>query len=856
MAVASGSATDGTPEHDNIIRTHLPSLSTDSITTTSFSVANDAYVNKVAIPRWIRGDKSVNEVNAEVLQRSSRACESCRQRKAKCTKDLPSCRACNDLQVSCYYVDGKIMRTKRELDDITLKAVEYEKLLRDLSTRVDEIDANRIRTTLEKVPICISSDDDLPGPAAVPSSDETGRDGPNNDIDYNWCTDFGSLGAVDCVAEDFNRNERSRASGYIGKGSELHWLQRLRIASGVTSIRPRDFDHPFHHDCDMEPSSTYETLAESYDGLSIVSLNYHLDNVGINVNETIDPYSIPPREYADMLLKAYLTSVHPYFPILGKITFMSQYRRFYDQSGVKPSDKWLAILNMVFAISAKYSYIARVNWVDNDKDHRVYFTRARELSMNGKTLFDHPDLQQVQIEGLIAFYFLTTEQINRSWRVSSIAIRSAIGLGINLSSKSTLTSDISKEVRCRVWWSLYTLEHVLCTMTGRPTCISGDVCLAPLPLPFDEDDFHLPNVSALLSNPVLRQQCITSLTTGLFSCIKQSAMYSPASIPCQTAKDYGARFGSRILESITPNSSLCFLYLTSLTSITQDIISRLYVSHARKPNLDENTITNGAAQVDIWLSNLPGEFNFTIEQTSQVFSKQRLHLACQFYTTRIYLSYPCLFLADRTKQHSTGSFHNRIAILCVESARHVLELILKQPNASEINVLSPWWCLLHVMVQATTVLLQELFFHAVHMPHEIAKIFKLTKKAIHWLLRMSNESSACHRAWELCDACMRHIAPHIGVEVDSLLDVAQNSLTKSSLSGLHNRSSITQMQLDISSSLPDMLYQPLPVQPLQEPNLGDAWIAPEPIQQDEALAYDLAREEIPPYLPNPYDMDL
>jgi hypothetical protein len=33
--------------------------------------------------------------------------------------------------------------------------------------------------------------------------------------------------------------------------------------------------------------------------------------------------------------------------------------------------------------------------------------------MNGEILFSHPDLQQVQVEGLIAFYLAASDQINR-----------------------------------------------------------------------------------------------------------------------------------------------------------------------------------------------------------------------------------------------------------------------------------------------------------------------------------------------------------------------------------------------------------------------------------------------------------
>jgi hypothetical protein len=43
----------------------------------------------------------------------------------------------------------------------------------------------------------------------------------------------------------------------------------------------------------------------------------------------------------------------------------------------------------------------------------VYMTRARLLSLNSEVLFSHPDLQQVQVESLIAFYLLASDQINR-----------------------------------------------------------------------------------------------------------------------------------------------------------------------------------------------------------------------------------------------------------------------------------------------------------------------------------------------------------------------------------------------------------------------------------------------------------
>jgi hypothetical protein len=50
--------------------------------------------------------------------------------------------------------------------------------------------------------------------------------------------------------------------------------------------------------------------------------------------------------------------------------------------------------------------------------------------------------------------------------------------------------DVEKEHRVRIWWSLYGLECSLNESTGRPSCISDRDISAPLPINFNEEDFH------------------------------------------------------------------------------------------------------------------------------------------------------------------------------------------------------------------------------------------------------------------------------------------------------------------------------------------------------------------------------
>ena len=218
-----------------------------------------------------------------------------------------------------------------------------------------------------------------------------------NSDDESAPSSIGSLEAIERVEEDLNRTEDTRATGYMGKNSEVTWMQRLRREAEQRA---------------KKEAGTYEPDPDNESDYALHSMSYHLDDMDISVPGPIQVYRMPPRELADKLFDDYLTSVHPFFPIISRPLFCAQYRTFFDQTA-RPGDKWLAILNLIFAISAKHAHLKQAPWRGEEHDHLVYLTRARILSMNGDVLFSHPDLQQVQVEGLISFYLLASDQINR-----------------------------------------------------------------------------------------------------------------------------------------------------------------------------------------------------------------------------------------------------------------------------------------------------------------------------------------------------------------------------------------------------------------------------------------------------------
>lgn len=358
-----------------------------------------------------------------------------------------------------------------------------------------------------------------------------------------------------------------------------------------------------------------------------------------------------------------------------------------------------------------------------------------------------------------------------------------MALGLHLRNVGASISDTSKEIRYRVWWSLYTLEHLLTIMTGRPSCVVDSSCTTPMPVPFDEGDFHKEEVARLIGTAVLRT---SSHAERIPANSNAEDVESTADSDTNDAHNETEPKMSRAeyLKSLPPCTSLYFLQLASLTSISKRMTVKLYSPEALQSPWasTEFTIKSLMLEIDSWFMNLPATYDFTSTQTSQCPISQRMGLAFLFYSTKIGITRPCLCRLDQpsSEDDKTYEFCNKTAAECVEAACHMLTLFPDSPDAVLLYRMSPWWCTLHYLMQAVTILLLELAFRAQHVPEKATMVSKAAKKALDWLSTLSKTNMASERAWKLCDGFLRRLAPHIGINVndfpstedpDSLFDV-------------------------------------------------------------------------------------
>lgn len=202
---------------------------------------------------------------------------------------------------------------------------------------------------------------------------------------------------MDFVDEDFNRNAETQATGFIGEHSEIKWLHQLQ-----RSLERQD--------------SITGSSQDNAKTTSLSSANYFLDNSGPLVADNVALMERPSQVVADQLVNNYFSATHESFPFLGKGLFISQCRAFYSKANLRPGRRWMAVLNMVFAIGARYSCLASCHSHQKQDDyegHAIYFSRAWLLNTHDVASLSHPNLQQVQVEALASFYFLSIGQVNR-----------------------------------------------------------------------------------------------------------------------------------------------------------------------------------------------------------------------------------------------------------------------------------------------------------------------------------------------------------------------------------------------------------------------------------------------------------
>jgi hypothetical protein len=292
-------------------------------------------------------------------------------------------------------------------------------LLIDLSSELDDESKKKVHATLA------SFDEGTPPPAPthVQSHGKRARKASASHVtddaqsvtsadggEAHVSASVGSNEDLDFVQEDILNTDEAENTGYMGRNSQIQWLRALETKIEQPEGEPPDMPYG-------PPGATGEAFNQRAQALharqrhshgrqppdqdQFAGYYFYLDKSNINI-DVGDPHIIPSADVADRLFAYYKAVVHSPFLILDD-EFEAQLRVYFSRDQGSPTlfvfPKWKAVMNLVFAIGARYSHLIGAEWRADDHDHLIYMWRAVHLLQldNINTLVAQPDQALIQV---------------------------------------------------------------------------------------------------------------------------------------------------------------------------------------------------------------------------------------------------------------------------------------------------------------------------------------------------------------------------------------------------------------------------------------------------------------------------
>lgn len=238
--------------------------------------------------------------------------------------------------------------------------------------------------------------------AASSARDYAQRDEPETG-EFETHGDVGSTGSLDAVNTDTNKDEATRAFGFLGKSSVATWVQRAAQEADTVGAESGGFAPP-----------------SKEDKIPLTQATYHTTDADTKESEqgSVTATAWPTPSTAHLLVTSYFATTHDVFPVINKKEFLSRFRTFpREQQPVhelNADDKaWLCTLNAVLAIGAKHAQLVKAGHAADERDHGLYYRRAKMLGLGTQLLFTDAELKQTVCLALCALYLTANNQVNR-----------------------------------------------------------------------------------------------------------------------------------------------------------------------------------------------------------------------------------------------------------------------------------------------------------------------------------------------------------------------------------------------------------------------------------------------------------
>ncbi|ESZ98425.1 hypothetical protein SBOR_1206 [Sclerotinia borealis F-4128] len=495
------------------------------------------------------------------------SCDRCKKRRVRCIPTVEgSCQICLDAKVKCEFNAPRKKRIYGSHETLSKRFRVLEDLVEGLFPDKDTSD---IDVLYEIAAIYEVTLPDFAGDIKVPNEElfsqipkELAESPAHSEGSQQTMRHEPIVAAEKSVALSSVPQERlvptpaGRTSHYIGPSSSFGFVltSRSMVKEYVGNLRAVQPDHPsLELMADFAESRWSKALEpkvaeekHTAPGPADLERDARVPNRShvISVLTGKDPSGeaplsllVPAREVADVLTGSFFDRVHPNYMLFHRRSFEHRYDLMWSQLDIQVQDfepGWLCSVIMALVLGAQalephddtYLELIRryVVWVEE----HVYQLQCSSTLVNVQALL------------LLQLYQHNLSERNTAFMMLGAASRMAMNLGMHHEGAINDLDPIEREVRRRVWWTIYIHEHNACTILGRPCAIDDREVSACFP---DED--LLDGSACVPKNYVAEFVRLTKIMADT-----SRKMYPSSSIPAPNAEQLRVRIANQLLTEL------------------------------------------------------------------------------------------------------------------------------------------------------------------------------------------------------------------------------------------------------------------------------------------------------------------
>ncbi|KAF6805726.1 fungal specific transcription factor domain-containing protein [Colletotrichum sojae] len=397
------------------------------------------------------------------------ACSACRARKSRCDGARPSCSACVEQAIECVYAANSgasnALVPKQYLEQVENRLADVEEEI----SRLKRFVPGATSTPISKPHVIYPGNGSLRSMrcnfSESPFPDDSLHDGSISGISPD-ATD--GVGTIEYTSEDI--------WAYFGSSSNIAFTRIIR----------RTLSHLLHKtQKSLHSQTTTSPVRTAQQNILAVSRSETPVDDSFDsrrLETTIEACRLPPEPEVSRLVRRYFTDTGLLFPYVHEDSFWKSYAQFRPTGLHNARHSWLALLNMILAMSTSTDNADGLGLADRQAISEVYYNRAKALSMG--QIMHGASVEGVQVMLLMSQYLQGSQRSVQTWAIHGIAVKAALELGLHSELAIQRFDPLEREMRIRTWYGCMALDRTLSMTFGRPPIIPQTYIRMSLPKHF------------------------------------------------------------------------------------------------------------------------------------------------------------------------------------------------------------------------------------------------------------------------------------------------------------------------------------------------------------------------------------